>query len=41
MKGRCEVNGWTWALLGFVALIVGALVAGGPDIARYMRIKRM
>ena len=35
------MNGWTWALLGFAVLVAGALVAGGPDIARYMRMRRM
>lgn len=41
MKGRCGMNGWTWTLIGLVVLIAGALWAGGPDINRYMKIRRM
>jgi hypothetical protein len=32
---------WSWLLIGFAAVVVGALWAGGPDIARYLRMKRM
>ncbi len=35
------MNGWTWVAVGFAVVVAGALYAGGPDIARYMRMKRM
>jgi hypothetical protein len=35
------MNGWTWALAGFVVLVVGALYAGAPDINRYLKMRRM
>jgi len=35
------MNAWSWVLVGIAAIIVGGLVAGAPDIARYLRIRRM
>lgn len=32
---------WTWVLVGFAVLVIGALLAGASDIARYLRMRRM
>jgi hypothetical protein len=32
---------YNWLLVGFAVAVVGALYAGGPDIARYMKMRRM
>ena len=35
------MSAWNWVLVGIAIIIVGGLAAGGPDIARYLRIRRM
>lgn len=32
---------WAWLLIAVAALVVVALLVNVPDIARYLRIKRM
>ena len=36
-----KMQWWNWLLIGLAVIVVGALVAGGPDIARYVKMKRM
>jgi hypothetical protein len=36
-----RMNVWTWIVVGFTIVVLGALAAGAPDIARYMKMKRM
>jgi uncharacterized integral membrane protein len=35
------MSGWTWSVIVLGVIVVGALVAGAPDIARYMKMRRM
>jgi len=35
------MSGWAWSLIILGVIVVGALLAGGPDIARYMKMRRM
>jgi hypothetical protein len=42
MKERCGMNTWTWVVVGVVVVAFGALaVSNGPDLVRYMKIKKM
>ena len=36
-----KMSGWSWVLLVIGVLLVFPLVASAPEIARYLRIKRM
>ena len=36
-----KMQWWTWVLVAVVALIALPVVASAPEIARYLRIKRM
>ncbi len=35
------MNAWSWVLIVFGVLIVGLFAIQAPEIARYVRIKRM
>jgi hypothetical protein len=35
------MRGWIWVLIAFVVLLALPAVASAPEIARYLRIKKM
>ncbi len=36
-----RMNGWNWVLVVIVAALVAVFAIQAPEIARYVRIKRM
>lgn len=36
-----RMSGWSWLLIVFVVLVVGLFAVQAPEIARYLRIRRM
>jgi len=36
-----KMNGWSWLLIVLGVVVVGLFAVQAPEIARYVRIKRM
>lgn len=36
-----KMNGWTWVLVAVVVLLAMPAVASAPELARYLRIRKM
>ena len=36
-----KMHWWTWVLVAIVVLVALPVVASAPELARYMRIKKM
>jgi hypothetical protein len=36
-----KMNAWNWVFVAIAVVVLGALAAGAPDIARYLKMRRM